>query len=92
MTAKRSPFRRVLCLLLALLLLAPAMLLSACTQPDDPVTDPVTEPADPPYVPLTPDVVFVSEKGTGTKDGKSAENSATLQEALGLTKKKGGTS
>ena len=95
MTAKRSPFRRVLSLLLALLMLAPAMLLSACTQPDDPstdpVTEPVTEPVDPPYVPLTQDVVYVSAKGTGTKDGKSAENSATLQEALGLTKRNGGT-
>ncbi|MBR2454074.1 MAG: DUF4185 domain-containing protein [Clostridia bacterium] len=95
MKAKRSLLKRALSLALALLMLAPAMLLSSCTQPDDPTTDPVTDPVtEPPveqYVPLTQDVVFVSATGTGTKDGTSAENSATLQEALGLTKKNGGT-
>jgi len=95
MKAKRHLLKRALSLALALLMLAPAMLLSSCTQPDDPTTDPVTDPVtEPPveqYVPLTQDVVFVSATGTGTKDGTSAENSATLQEALGLTKKNGGT-
>jgi len=45
----------------------------------------------PAYTPYSLEVVFVSENGTGTKDGTSAENSATLQDALGLTKKNGGT-
>ncbi|MBQ2733040.1 MAG: DUF4185 domain-containing protein [Clostridia bacterium] len=90
---------RVFCAVLAAIMVIGTMMLAVSCQNDPPAetTDNVTtdapvtdEPVDI-YTPLQKDTVFVTEEGSGTHDGSSPENSTTLAEGLGLTKRVGGT-
>ena len=72
--------KKIICCIIVNVLLFTCLFSVACSKPSEES-----------YLPLTSEVVFVSENGTGSKDGSSPENTATLQDALGITKRNGGT-